>query len=107
MQVVKKHISKSSFVFILMLGTSYLFAQNVNTLASPLDLLMPLSKMDSTLIENESLLINPKVYSVSKLPIFCKIEHKLGKNAGYNLKMRLGDVDYVDRLEGKGIKKER
>lgn len=33
--------------------------------------------------------------------IFCKFEHKLMMSTKLPLKMRLGDVNYVDRLEGK------
>ncbi len=40
-------------------------------------------------------------YSIDQLPIFCKIEEKLFRNSQTNVKIRLGSVDYVDRLEGK------
>ncbi|MDG2448536.1 MAG: hypothetical protein P8M34_02825 [Saprospiraceae bacterium] len=33
--------------------------------------------------------------------IFCKFEHKLMMSSRLPLKMRIGDVQYVDRLEGK------
>lgn len=36
------------------------------------------------------------------LPFFCKIEHKMGKKLPVQFKFRLGSVDYVDWLEGKG-----
>ena len=35
-------------------------------------------------------------------PIFCKIEHKMSVNAKMPIRIRLGSVDYVDKLEGKG-----
>ncbi len=54
--------------------------------------------------------VNPKKRSVflprwsaEDLPFFCKIEHNWAKNrARIPLKFRLGSVEYVDWLEGKG-----
>ncbi len=41
------------------------------------------------------------IFNVDKLPIFCKIEHKFAKSSKINLMMRLGSLDYVNKLEGK------
>ena len=41
------------------------------------------------------------VFSVDNLPFFCKLEYKMGVEKQYPLKIRLGDVQYVDQLEGK------
>lgn len=35
------------------------------------------------------------------MPFFCRIEHRIGQQTALLLKFRLGDVPYVDRLEGK------
>lgn len=43
----------------------------------------------------------PIIYSYNNLAFFCKIEVKMEKAAKLPIKFRLGDVDYVDRLEGK------
>ena len=43
----------------------------------------------------------PSVFAVEKMPFFCKIEYKMGLNKKLPLKFRLGDVQYVDELEGK------
>ena len=43
----------------------------------------------------------PSIFSVETLPFFCKIEYKMGLNKKLPLKFRLGDVQYVDELEGK------
>ena len=40
-------------------------------------------------------------FSVETMPFFCKIEYKMGLNKKMPLKFRLGDVQYVDELEGK------
>jgi len=36
------------------------------------------------------------------LPLFCKIEHRMGRRMAVPLKFRLGSVEYVDRLEYPG-----
>lgn len=43
----------------------------------------------------------PSIFSVETLPFFCKIEYKMGFNKKLPIKFRLGDVQYVDELEGK------
>ena len=43
----------------------------------------------------------PLAFSVDNLPFFCKLEYKMGVEKKYPLKIRLGDVQYVDQLEGK------
>lgn len=37
-----------------------------------------------------------------ELPLFCKIEHKMGRRMAVPLKFRLGSVEYVDQLEYPG-----
>lgn len=37
-----------------------------------------------------------------KQPFFCQLESKLEKKSGMPIRIRLGSVDYVDYLEGKG-----
>ena len=41
-------------------------------------------------------------WKIDDLPFFCKIEHQMGKKLPVQFKFRLGSVDYVDWLEGKG-----
>ena len=43
----------------------------------------------------------PSIFSVETLPFFCKIEYKMGLNKKLPIKFRLGDVQYVEELEGK------
>ena len=59
-----------------------------------------------TQLQNSSLLNQnfksfPKIYSYHNLAFFCKVEVKLEKAAKFPVKFRLGDVNYVDQLEGK------
>jgi hypothetical protein len=42
-----------------------------------------------------------RLYRVEELPLFCKTEHKWSKLSGINVRMRLGSLDYVNKLEGK------
>ena len=41
-------------------------------------------------------------WSAECLPFFCRIEHDFMQKSAVNFKFRLGSVDYVDWLEGKG-----
>lgn len=43
----------------------------------------------------------PNYYDYNKLAFFCKVEVKLEKAVKLPIKFRLGEVEYVDRLEGK------
>ncbi len=43
----------------------------------------------------------PHAWCYSDLAFFCKIEVKMEKAVRFPVKFRLGDVGYVDRLEGK------
>lgn len=41
-------------------------------------------------------------WSAECLPFFCRIEHDLSRKSAVPVKFRLGSVEYVDWLEGKG-----
>jgi hypothetical protein len=49
----------------------------------------------------KNLAIQPKAWCYADLAFFCKLEVKMEKAARFPIKFRLGDVGYVDRLEGK------
>lgn len=42
-----------------------------------------------------------KTFEAEKLPLFCRTEYKWSKLSGINVRMRLGSLDYVNKLEGK------
>ncbi len=56
--------------------------------------------------ELEPLFFSPGLapWKPEDLPFFCRIEHEVGKKLPLLFKFRLGSVDYVDWLEGKGIR---
>lgn len=43
----------------------------------------------------------PRAWCYSDLAFFCKVEVKMEKATHFPIKFRLGDVQYVERLEGK------
>jgi hypothetical protein len=53
-------------------------------------------------LRNLPLRILPENYYVKSLPFFCKKEWQVEKVTKVGFRLRLGSVDYVDALEGKG-----
>lgn len=43
----------------------------------------------------------PRAYQFADLAFFCKVEVHLEKSVGFPVKFRLGDLNYVNYLEGK------
>ena len=62
---------------------------------------LPISDPDNFNTQTQSLQAFPKVYNYHKLAFFCKVEVDIEKATKFPVKFRLGDVDYVDKLEGK------
>ena len=60
-----------------------------------------LKSIDNQSVSDRKPSIVPCVFSVETLPFFCKIEYKMGFNQKLPIKFRLGDVQYVEQLEGK------
>lgn len=54
---------------------------------------------DKSLVYNHLVLPH---WEAESLPFFCRIEYDLAKKSNVPLKFRLGSVEYVDWLEGKG-----
>ncbi len=64
-----------------------------------------LTKLSLKTADNQPITTNktvkiPSVFCVEALPFFCKIEYKMGLNKSLPIKFRLGDVQYVNELEG-------
>lgn len=60
-----------------------------------------LNQVEISPVIPSSIMHRNAVFSADQLPIFCKIEHLLGLQSQFPVKIRLGDVDYVDNLESK------
>ena len=60
-----------------------------------------LKSIDNQTVIDKKPSVVPCVFSVETLPFFCKIEYKMGLNQKLPVKFRLGDVQYVEQLEGK------
>lgn len=55
----------------------------------------------STSVMSSNKLMNVSAYNYDDLAIFCKLEVKMEKASGFPVKFRLGEVNDVERLEGK------
>lgn len=54
---------------------------------------------NNTIIENYTPV--PKVYNYEELAFFCKLEVQMEKSTKIPIRFRLGDVQYIEKLEGK------
>lgn len=89
-----------SLVFLLFFSTSFCFGQELNTKhVSNLLSLEPLVTSKAQMLKNPKLdLLQIKV---ADMPFFCRMEAKLDKKAGFPIRIRLGEVNQVERKEGK------
>ena len=45
--------------------------------------------------------VSVKKFDPQELPMFCKMEHQMWSSSKMNVRIRLGSLEYVDKLEGK------
>lgn len=83
--------------FLPSLNRKYSEVYNHKTLIKQDNLVKPKTPLPIS----KSLMSSYHHFSVDRMPFFCKIEYKMGLNQKLPLKFRLGDVRYVDELEGK------
>lgn len=89
-------------------NSDHLFpSTKINATTSPLSLLSLTTIVDAPnfqLLNNtgSSCMLAPKAYNYHLLGAFCKIDVQLEKVTQIPVKFRLGTVNYVDKLEGKG-----
>jgi len=95
---------KLAFVFTLCFFSLSLYGQDTTVVVKlkKFELTSSLDRLDNSAKNvSQSILKQRSIFDVKKLPIFCKIEHKLAKSSNVNVMMRLGSLDYVNKLEGK------
>ncbi|MCB0685031.1 MAG: hypothetical protein KDC53_00860 [Saprospiraceae bacterium] len=105
-------------VILCIVPFSFTFGQTTNSdskdlilhkISVPNDLLFPLSRYSLLhrypAKEKESVLLVNQLSvqsNVSPTAFFCRIEDAIAKSSRINIKFRLGSVQYVDAMEGKG-----
>ena len=57
--------------------------------------------LQGTASQNNCSMPFPTTYAYNELAFFCRVEVELEKKVKFPVKFRLGDVNYVDQLEGK------
>lgn len=89
-------------ILLILMGISYPTKAQRSNLTDSLnyDSLLRWEKSIS-LAPNKLSLMYTKGKYVDNLPIFCKIEHKLQLKSRIPVRIRLGDVSYVNKLESK------
>ena len=102
----------TAVVFLVFLSMS-LFGQDTLHVVQPAPVINVKQKKKFNLTSSLDRMANPmdvptpsvikhrSIFDVDRLPIFCKFEHKLAKSSNVNVMMRLGSLDYVNKLEGK------
>lgn len=103
-------VIRSIFVLVLSIAGKGLFAQ-LQLTATPhkIDftpaLFTPTSFLQNSTFESPQEKVSgrlPELYRVCDLPVFCRVEVKIEKAVSFPVKFRLGSVEHVDWLEGKG-----
>lgn len=94
-------VRRLSPVIVLLALSAPLMGQHKVRLKAPVDLLLGPYVGQDTTVQAAPFLPS---FDPGRLPLFCKWEHRMGAASKYNVKVRLGDVDEVDRLKGKGVK---
>lgn len=94
--------SLNSIIFLIMFGV--LSGQSLDSLGmSRTDYKRDFLQLDS-IASSQSIMYKKfnynKIYQKS-LGVFCRVENKASKHAPVQLRMRLGSLEYVDRLEQK------
>lgn len=96
----------SGITNLLLAQTSYFPIEHYEIKSFKINTLLPISNLPtlsiaSTSIMNSNNSVNVSAYNYDDLAIFCKLEVKMEKASGIPVKFRLGEVNYVERLEGK------
>lgn len=95
----------ASLTNVLLAQTDYFPTQHYELKTVKINRLLPINTFPSSISSTPSIMknhtVNVSVYSYEDLAIFCKLEVKMEKASGFPVKFRLGEVNYVEKLEGK------
>lgn len=105
-------MKKIVLIFILGLSSNFIFAQTnyfpIKHYTIQQIAFEPLNIVDiyqTSLLKPEPIDLSKaftiSAYSYDDLAIFCKLEVQMEKASGFPVKFRLGEVNYVEQLEGK------
>lgn len=88
-------------IFLFSIGLQPIYGQ-VATPTYDIRSTFRLDRLIYTPVHSDSTLVkSPMYFNADKLPFFCKMEHRVDQKLPFNVRLRLGSVEYVDRLEKK------
>ena len=101
-----KHIS--SFIIMFFLTTNFVFGQSDIFPRKEYQIevlkVIDINFNEQAIFPNSTSIVRTStknVYRYDDLAVFCKIEVKMEKASGFPVKFRLGEVNYVEKMEGK------
>ncbi len=100
MKEVYKTVYKPLILLGLLMISSLSYGQEVSIDSLYTPTYLSFNMLQYKTQSNQSILYNTG-FKANELPIFCKMEHQLQLQSRFPVRIRLGDVRYVDKLESK------
>lgn len=101
-----KSISKlaTSLLLCLPLSATYGQSSSLLQLCDPVQLLLGSHHTTDSIAQQGKVTATlMQTRRIDEMPIFCKMEERIGAAAQTMVRLRLGSADYVDYLEGKRL----
>lgn len=78
--------------------TDYQSGYNIDLM----DIRLPILSIEATtLYHRHTTMLMVEKFNPADLPMFCKMEHNIWSKSSMNVRLRLGSLDYVNKMEGK------